>query len=31
MAMLKQNENILNEPLFIVIKKIIQYIPEAMV
>jgi len=31
MAMLKQNDYILNESLFTVIKKIIQYIPEAMV
>ena len=31
MAMLKQNDHILNESLFVVMKKIIQYIPEAMV
>lgn len=31
MAMLKQNDHILNDSLFIVMKKIIQYIPEAMV
>ena len=30
MAMLKQNDYILNTSLFIVVRKIIQYIPEAM-
>ena len=31
MALLKQNDYILNDSLFAVVKKIIQYIPDAMV
>lgn len=31
MAMLKQNDRILNESLFTVLKKIVLYIPEAMI